>query len=114
MTTVAIFQVGSLTKPLTAASASMIIEESNGTNSPIDWDTPLVSIIPDDFVLADDYATQNTTIEDALALQSGLPDHLWKYILAPRAGTIKDHVRSLRHMPLTAAPRAKFQYSSHM
>ncbi|KAJ5289033.1 Peptidase S12 Pab87-related C-terminal [Penicillium angulare] len=114
MTTDASFQVGSLTKPLTAASMSMLIDDSKGTDSPIDWDTPLSSIIPDDFVLSDDYATQHITIEDALSLRSGLPDHLWKYILGPRDGTVKDHVRSLRHMPITAPPRTKFQYSSHM
>ncbi|KAJ5115865.1 Peptidase S12 Pab87-related C-terminal [Penicillium angulare] len=114
MTTDASFQVGSLTKPLTAASMSMVINDSKESDSPITWDTPLSSIIPDDFVLADDYATQHTTIEDALSLRSGLPDHLWKYILGPRDGTVKDHVRSLRHMPITAPLRTKFQYSSHM
>src|ERR1700710_2639836 len=72
MTTDALFSTCSTTKAFTAAATSMAIQDSKATASPFDWDTPLSTLIPDDFVLADDYYTKNVTIEDLLSHRSGM------------------------------------------
>jgi CubicO group peptidase (beta-lactamase class C family) len=41
----------------------------------VQWDTPIHQLIPDDFMLENEYATNHTTIEDALSHRSGLPRH---------------------------------------
>jgi CubicO group peptidase (beta-lactamase class C family) len=114
MTTDALFLAASTTKAFTAAATSIAIEDSKGTASPIDWDTPISSIIPEDFVLSDDYATKHTTLEDALSHRSGFPGHLWPVNYGDKDATVRESVRSLRHMPLSAPPRTKFQYTNHM
>lgn len=114
MTTDTIFPAASTTKAFTAAATSIAIQDSKDTPSPIDWDTPISSVIPEDFVLSDDYATKNTTLEDALSHRSGFPDHPWPVIYGDKDTTASDHVRSLRHMALSAPPRTKFQYNNHM
>lgn len=109
-----LFPAASTTKAFTAAATSIVIHDSKETRSPIDWDTPISSIIPEDFVLSDDYATKHTTLEDALSHRSGLPGHGWLLLYGDKDATAHETVRSLRHLPLTAAPRTTFQYSNHM
>ncbi|RHZ52915.1 uncharacterized protein CDV56_105763 [Aspergillus thermomutatus] len=72
VTTNSLFSTCSTTKAFTAAVASLIIEDSKSSDRPVDWDTPLTSLIRDDFVLADEQATLQTTLEDALSHRSGL------------------------------------------
>ncbi|CAI7577136.1 unnamed protein product [Penicillium glandicola] len=115
MTTDALFAACSTTKAFTSAATSMAIQDSKATDSPIDWDTPVASLIPEDFILKNDYATKNITLEDALSHRSGMPEHNWTLALfskkGPTAGSI---VRSMRYMPLTTPPRTKYHYSNHM
>lgn len=109
-----LFPAASTTKAFTAAATSITIQDSKETSSPIEWDTPISSIIPEDFVLSDDYATKHTTLEDALSHRSGLPGHGWPLVYGDKDATVDETVRSLRHLPLSAAPRSKFQYSNQM
>ncbi|KAJ6178775.1 hypothetical protein N7519_009236 [Penicillium mononematosum] len=67
MTTDALFAACSTTKAFTHAAISIAIQDSKATNFPIDWDTPVTSLIPEDFILENDYATKNITLEDALS-----------------------------------------------
>jgi CubicO group peptidase (beta-lactamase class C family) len=69
-------------------------------------------VIPDDFVLADEYTTSHTTFEDALSNRTGLPDH--KLSFKPKTASIKDAVRSLRYLPRAAELWERFLYSSYM
>jgi len=78
----------------------------------VQWTTPIASLIREDFVLSDDYATSHTTIMDALSHRSGLPSHDHSYGFP--GCTVQDVVRSLRHLPLTAEPRTKYQYCNMM
>jgi CubicO group peptidase (beta-lactamase class C family) len=93
---------------------SLTIDDSKKTTSPLRWDTPIASLIRDDFVLADDYATMNTTLEDALSHRSGLPGHMVAIMGAYPDETLRDAVRKLRHLPLAYPPRTKFDYCNHM
>ncbi|KAF3390222.1 Protein flp [Penicillium rolfsii] len=114
MTTDTLFPAASTTKAFTAAATSLVIQDSKHTPSPIDWDTPISSIIPEDFVLADDHATKHTTLEDALSHRSGLASHQYPLIYGDKDATVSETVRSLRHVSISAPPRTKFQYSNPM
>lgn len=114
MTTDTLFCTCSTTKAFTSAATSIAIQDSKDSSSPIGWDTPLASLIPDDFVLEDDYATKNTTLEDALSHRSGLAGHMWLFGSAPKDATLREAVRSMRYMPLASPPRTKFHYNNHM
>lgn len=114
MTTDSLFSTCSTTKAFTAAAVSLSINDSKSTSSPLNWDTPLASLIRDDFVLADDYATSHTTLEDALSHRSGLPGHQAAMSIASPSESLRDAVRKLRHLPLAYAPRTTWNYCNHM
>jgi CubicO group peptidase (beta-lactamase class C family) len=94
---------------------SLLISSSN--YSGLAWDTPISSLIRDDFVLPDPYFTEHITIEDALSHRTGMPRHDFSYGGTNENGEkrgLRDLVRSLRHLPLTAPLRTKFQYCNMM
>lgn len=74
------------------------------------WTTPISQLLRDDFVLSDDWATAHITIEDALSHRTGYPRHDFSIT----GGGQQDLVRKLRHLPMTAEPRTKFQYNNMM
>lgn len=88
----------------------------------LSWDTPIASIIPDDFVLADEWATNHITLEDALSHRTGLPRHdkasthlvPSEHADGKRTATLRDATRFLRYLPLNAPPRTTFQYCNQM
>ncbi|KAE8386966.1 beta-lactamase/transpeptidase-like protein [Aspergillus alliaceus] len=114
MTLDSLFTTCSTTKAFTAAAVSMAIDDSIKSPSPLTWDTPIASLIRDDFVLADDHATVNTTLEDALSHRSGLPGHIYAMVGAYPDESLRDAVRKLRHLPLAYPPRTTFDYCNHM
>lgn len=63
-------------------------------------------------MLADSWATSHVTLEDILSHRTGLPRHDLSY--GGSQDTLKDVVRSLRHLPMTAEPRAEYQYCNLM
>lgn len=134
MTPSTLFYCASTSKAFTAATLSIMIESGNytipalpGTTSHLGWTTPVHDIIPEDFVLADDWATTHVTLEDALSHRTGLPRHdkasAHRVSGAadnnssngePRTATVRDGVRALRYLPLNAAPRTRWQYCNQM
>lgn len=68
-------------------------------------------IIREDFVLQDEYATSHVTLEDALSHRTGLPGHI---LALGVSGTLRDVVRSLRHLNINREIRAAWQYSNAM
>ena len=66
----------------------------------------------EDFVLADQYTTVHATIEDALSHRTGMPRHDLSY--AGFNVTVRDVVQNLRHLPMTAELRTRFQYCNMM
>ncbi|KAH8703836.1 beta-lactamase/transpeptidase-like protein [Talaromyces proteolyticus] len=116
LSTDSLFQGCSTTKAFTAAATALVIddESSNPSESQLKWDTPISSVIPDDFVLADPYATANTTFEDALSHRSGQPAHFMRLRFARTDESTQFAVRALRHMPLAYAPRTTFEYNNFM
>ncbi|MCJ1313420.1 hypothetical protein MMC25_007098 [Agyrium rufum] len=101
------YATGSTTKSFTAAAMSMIIDDTAKSKNPITWTTPISSIIRDDYVLTDAYATTHLTIEDALSHRTGLPSHDYALI---SSSSPQEAVRRLRYLPFSAEIRTKFQY----
>lgn len=114
MTTDSLFSTCSTTKAFTAAAASLAIQDSKKTAEPINWDTPIAELIRDDCVLADEHATNHTTLEDALSHRSGLPGLVNAMLWARPNESLRDAVRKLRYIPLAHAPRTTWDYCNHM
>lgn len=91
---------------------SLLVDSEEEAYKDIKWTTRVSNLIGDDFVLPDYYATTHTTLEDALSHRSGMPRHDMSY--GGPNFTQRDLVRSLRHLPLTAEPRTKYQYCNMM
>ena len=105
------FAVGSTTKAFTAAGISFLVED-NEKYPHIQWNSPVHSIIPDDFALSDDWYTTHVTISDALSHHSGLPRHdmTWAF----NTSSPREAVRKLRHLPITEPIRTKWMYNNMM
>ncbi|KAK7994292.1 penicillin-binding protein [Apiospora marii] len=109
-----LFYTGSTTKSFTTAALSLLIDNSSSadpdTGTPkLTWTTPISQLLRDDFVLSDDWATAHVTLEDAASHRTGYPPHDLAF-----AQSSRDQVRRLRHLPLSAEPRQRFQYNNHM
>lgn len=104
-----LFFTGSTTKAFTSAAISLLVDDDN--YPAIRWDTPVHNILPADFVLNDPWSTSHTTISDILSHRSGLPRHDWVWLANI---TLQETVQSMRHLPLTAEPRTKWQYCNLM
>ncbi|KAK8072782.1 penicillin-binding protein [Apiospora saccharicola] len=107
-----LFYTGSTTKSFTAAALSMLIDESSSTDTDtpkLSWTTPISQLLRDDFVLSDDWATAHVTVEDVASHRTGYPPHDLAFVKSSRA-----QIRRLRHLPLSAEPRQRFQYNNHM
>ena len=91
---------------------SLLIDDTTNSSKPLTWQTPLSSLLREDFVLPDEWATSHITLEDALSHRSGMPRHdlSWSTL----ESTVRDTVRNLRHLPMTAEPRTKWQYCNMM
>ncbi|KAH8647379.1 beta-lactamase/transpeptidase-like protein [Xylariales sp. PMI_506] len=115
-----LFFTGSTTKAFTAATLSTFVSDDEDSESDatapgfasIRWTTPIHEILADDFCLEDDYSTLHVTLADALSHRTGLPRHDFAGGVPGR--DLRDTVRSLRHLPLTATLRSKFQYTNLM
>ncbi|UKZ74833.1 hypothetical protein TrVFT333_002503 [Trichoderma virens FT-333] len=112
------FFTASTTKAFTAASVSLLVDDAglrsslNHCPSDLSWQTTLSSILGQDFVLDSEEITSRITLEDALSNRTGLPDH--KFSFKPKSASVKDVVRSLRHLPRAAEPGTRYLYSSYM
>ncbi|CAK7215784.1 hypothetical protein SBRCBS47491_002601 [Sporothrix bragantina] len=132
-----LFYTASNTKAFVAAALSLMVDSGNFSvgDKPLDWRTPLSTIMPDDFVVGSEYtvddditkadsawATRRLTIEDALSHRTGFAAHdlsrSRRYGLAPdsqgRNATVRDVTRSLRYLPLHTSPRTEWRYSNLM
>jgi len=107
-----LFYTGSTTKAFTACALALLISSSANTTSPLTWQTPISTLLPSDFVLPSDYATLHTTLEDAASHRTGMPRHDLSY--GGPGSSVRDVVRSLRHLPMTAEPRTTWQYCNIM
>lgn len=107
-----LFYTGSTTKAFTAAALALLIDDSANSTSPLSWTTSISSLIRSDFVLPDEYATLHAMLEDAASHRTGMPGHDASY--GDPNSSLRDVVRNLRNLPMTAEIRQKFQYCNMM
>ncbi|KAL8673047.1 MAG: hypothetical protein Q9168_002509 [Polycauliona sp. 1 TL-2023] len=88
------------------------MEENANSSNPLTWRTPVSSLIREEFVLPDEYATAHVTLEDAASHRTGMPRHDSSY--GGHISTLQDVVRNLRHLPMTAEIRVRWQYCNMM
>lgn len=99
-----------MTKSNTAAALSIIVDDTANSSSPIKWDTAISKLLPE-FILADQWATDHITIKDALSHQTGYPRH---DLSGPYHNNTEEMIRRFRDLPMSAEPRAKWQYNNMM
>jgi len=100
------FAMASVTKSFAAMSVALLVDAGE-----LAWDRPVREVVPE-LVLHDATATAQLTLRDMLSHRTGLPRHdlaAWRLDL-PRA----EFVRRLRHLPLSAGFREKYQYNNLM
>ena len=107
-----LYYCASTTKSFTAASVLKLIESSANHSKPLTLKTKIQSLIRDEFVLTDPYATSHVTLEDALSHRTGMPRHDFSYG-GPNA-TLESLVRSLRYLPMSAELRERWEYCNMM
>ncbi|KAJ3492594.1 hypothetical protein NLG97_g5283 [Lecanicillium saksenae] len=115
-TTDTLWYVGSTTKAQVVATLAQIIDNQTYPGLAQGWETPVSSIIRDDFVLGDEWATAHLTLEDAACHRTGLGGHGDAYpnTINGSLATSQDIVRLLRYFPLTYEPRTKWDYNNYM
>jgi CubicO group peptidase (beta-lactamase class C family) len=97
-------------KAMTCAAAGKIVHSDESAFKDIKWTTPISTVLGDDFVLTDEYATSHMSIEDALSHRSGLPAHDVSYGWGSQS--LLECVRSLRHLPFSTDFRTGWLYNN--
>ncbi|RYO87225.1 hypothetical protein DL764_008891 [Monosporascus ibericus] len=93
---------------MTAVALSLLIDNSSDYSN-ITCTAPISYLLREDFILSDEWNTTHITVEDALSHWTGYPRH----DLVVR-GLTRDSVRNLRNLPMSAEPRARYQYCKKM
>jgi len=101
-----IFSIGSLGKAMTSMMVASLVDDGL-----IEWDTPLVEVMPQ-FQLSDEQATQQITLREALGMTTGLPDLGPVLFLSGRPP--EDYVEYFADVPLAAPPGESFIYHNEM
>lgn len=106
----------STSKAQAAALLSQLIHSHNHSEFALGWETPLSSIIRDDFVLQDEWATAHVTLNDAASHRTGLGRHDLgaQAVRGGRQLTPRDVARDMRHLAMTAEPRVQWSYCNFM
>ncbi|KAL5592323.1 hypothetical protein FOBRF1_013349 [Fusarium oxysporum] len=106
----------STTKAQTAATLAYLIDSGEYPALANGWSTTISSIINDDFVLQDAWATDHITLDDAISHRRGMAAHHKAYaaIVKGKEAKPKDIVRNLRNLPLITEPRVKYSYTDLM
>lgn len=87
-------------------SIALLVDENK-----LDWDTPVREYIPE-FILNDEYITQNVTIKDMLSHRTGMPRHdyaAWRLDIK-----LSEFIKRMRHFKFSTTFREKFQYNNLM
>ena len=100
-----VFQLASLSKPLTSTILAGVVGQTS-----ITWDDPVINHDPD-FALDVPYVTANVTLRDLLSHRSGLPDHAGDSLedLGFDQETI---LHQLRYLPTQNHFRSQYAYTN--
>jgi hypothetical protein len=76
-----------------------LIQDSANHSKPLTLKTKMQSLIRDEFIMPDGYATSQATLEDALSHRTDMPPHDYSYG-GPNA-TLESVAKSLQHLPMS-------------
>ncbi|XP_070532205.1 uncharacterized protein [Ptychodera flava] len=103
-----LFNIGSVSKTFTATIAADAIGRKLSN-----WDTPLRSILGEDFWLPGQFRTEEISLRDVLAHKAGIPSY-WGVSTAALNLTRKEIVRRIRHFHDARKFRSGWMYSNYM
>ncbi|EGO02765.1 hypothetical protein SERLA73DRAFT_176127 [Serpula lacrymans var. lacrymans S7.3] len=115
-----LFHLASVSKAFVASSLGILIDDfANGRNtsalppglSQFTWKTKLRDILPDEWELMDEWASEKVNIHDILSHVTGMPRHDYSY--GPNDTPI-DVVRRLKHLRPAYELREKYSYNNQM
>lgn len=66
-----LFDIASSAKSLTAAAVALLVQD-NENHAQLQYDTPMSSLLPDDFVMSSEQHTRDATVEDVLSHRTGM------------------------------------------
>jgi CubicO group peptidase (beta-lactamase class C family)/predicted TIM-barrel fold metal-dependent hydrolase len=101
-----IFSIGSLGKAVTSMMVASLVDDGL-----IEWDTPLVDVMPQ-FRLSDEQSMQQITLREAFAHTSGLPNLGPVLFLSGRSP--EDWIDYLADVPLAAPLGESYAYQNEM
>lgn len=67
-----LFDIASSAKSLTAAAVALLVEDTEN-HAHLQYETPMSSLLPDDFVMSSAQHTKDVTVEDVLSHRTGMP-----------------------------------------
>ncbi|MFT4038146.1 MAG: serine hydrolase domain-containing protein [Thermomicrobiales bacterium] len=103
-----LLRIGSVTKSFSSLLSATMVDAGL-----VNWETPLVDLLPD-FAVADADLTARLTVRDAFCACSGLPRRDWEFIFSANAMTPERLIASMATLPLTAPYGEKYQYSNQL
>ncbi|EJU03475.1 beta-lactamase/transpeptidase-like protein [Dacryopinax primogenitus] len=114
-----LYCIASNSKAFTATALGILIDDfehgRNVTALPggveFGWKTKLADLLPDEWALKDQWASEKTNLIDMLSHVTGLPRHEFSY--AP-GETLQEMVETLRYLEPTFEFRERFQYNNMM
>lgn len=101
-------RIGSVTKSFSSLLAATLVDAGR-----LEWDTPLVDLLPD-FAVADAELTPRLTVADAFCACSGLPRRDLEFMFRANELTPELMIAEMASLPLTAPYGEKYQYSNQM
>ncbi len=102
-----VFQIASCTKAFTSALIAMLVDLRY-----LDWDDKVIEYLPD-FRLFDDDVSENMTIEDLLAQNSGLPPYS-QHLMMLFEYDKKHIIESMRYIKPIGEFRGKYSYQNNL
>jgi CubicO group peptidase (beta-lactamase class C family) len=80
------------------------------------WSTTIFSVIHDDFVFQDSWATEHITLDGDISHPTGIVAHDKAYtgVMEGKEVKPKNIVRNLRNLPSITGPRVKYSYTNAM
>ena len=110
-----LYMCGSTSKAFTAMIMAQLVADDD--NYPqVQWRSKVRDLIPEDFALQDEYASNHVTIEDAMSHRTGLPAHDLAYGSndQDQRATVQEMVQSIQYLPMVDELRQDYQYNNLM
>jgi CubicO group peptidase (beta-lactamase class C family) len=103
-----LLRIGSVTKSFSSLLMATLVDAGR-----VNWDTPLVDLLPA-FAVDDPELTSRLTTRDAFCACTGLPRRDFEFIINAHELTPELLIAGMAALPLTAPYGEKYQYSNQM